>query len=68
VNLQYSRYIYSQRICPATDATACVQPPSGTVQPNGFGNPGEFNTPASRGVPTKIPDENVLNLSATMWW
>jgi hypothetical protein len=69
INLTYSRYIYAQRYCPlTTDTVDCVQAPPATVQPNGFGNPGEYNTPPGRGAPTKLPDENVIQLSATMWW
>jgi hypothetical protein len=73
IGLQYSRYIYSQRTC-ATGVTGngtavnCVQPPPATVQPNGFGNAGPDDTPIGRGAPTRIPDVNVLNMSATMWW
>jgi hypothetical protein len=74
ISLQYSRFLYSQRLCAVGTSYAtgtavqCVQPPPATVQPNGFGNPGEYDTPIGRGAPTRVPDENVLNMSATMWW
>jgi len=79
IALEYSRYIYSQRMCqpgmtPA-DLTRtgydprevlCVQPPTSTVAPDGFGSSVEAT--GTHATTTYIPDVNVVKIIASMWW
>ena len=74
VTLQYSRYLYAARECPAGSPLLCVQsPPAGTA-PEGFGSaPGVNQDADTRGAPvtstgTQRPDLNVVKLEVSMWW
>jgi hypothetical protein len=46
----------------------CVQPPPAGSGSGGFGQTQNTQAPGRRAAPTLIPDENVITLSATMWW
>jgi hypothetical protein len=76
INFSYSRYLYNARTCPKTgDPSLCVQPPPAAVLPSGFGAPQASLDNNQRGTPITDPtsafgrpDENVVKLSASMWW
>lgn len=67
ITIQYSRYFYHTRTCSGA-AMFCVQPPSGPIQPDGFGTTTDNQTEGNRAAPTRIPDQNVLTIQASMWW
>ncbi len=69
ITVQYSRYMYNVRNCEdGGDTSLCVQPPSATVPPDGFGTTTGNQDPGNRGAPTRIPDQNVFMVRATFWW
>ena len=82
ISLQYSRYIYAQRICPngatpartgdytysATQAdTLCTQPPTAPVT-GGFGAHTVNQDPGERAGTTFVPDLNDITLEGNMLW
>ena len=75
ITLQYSRYFYNARTCPNGNDPGtpghgqyCVQPPSGPIQPDGFGITRNNTDAEWRGVSSNIPDQSVVTIQATMWW
>jgi hypothetical protein len=69
ISVQYSRYFYNERTCSAMgDPELCVQPPSASVPPEGFGSTTGNQDAGNRGAPTRIPDQDVFMIKATMWW
>jgi len=46
----------------------CVQPSPSPPSSAGFGQHSNGQTPGNRGAPNLLPDENVIKLSASMWW
>ena len=78
IQIQYSRYFYNQRTCPAGINPAndgyekgqefCAQPASAPVLPDGFGATATNQDPNTRGAPTTTPDLNVVKVQASMWW
>ncbi|HEY2407461.1 MAG TPA: hypothetical protein VGI10_15730 [Polyangiaceae bacterium] len=79
ITFQYSHYFYNQRTCDNTGIInpgdyiyqvgqkLCAQPPTAPVPPDGFGAV-QQNQTGMRGSATTRPDENVFNITATMWW
>lgn len=69
ITVQYSRYFYNQRECdPIGNPLLCVQPPSAANIPDGFGATSEDQNDEARGAPIAPPDQQVVTLSATIWW
>ncbi len=46
----------------------CTQPAPSSPPPDGFGAHPNNQTPGNKGAATLIPDENLISLTATMWW
>lgn len=69
ISLQYSRYLYNQRECSADAPLRCVQGPPAPVLPDGIGSTtGNQEVSGNRGAPQSILDENVFNITASIWW
>jgi hypothetical protein len=64
ITLQYSRYFYNARQCPADNINLCLQAPGATGAPDGFGTPGSVET----GAPVALPDLNVFAIMANIYW
>lgn len=68
ITIQYSRYIYAERDCGAVaDPLQCVQPPSASIQGEGYGALGSTED-SYRGAPLAPPDENVFAIMASIYW
>jgi hypothetical protein len=75
VTIQYSRYMYADRICSAGATAACVQPPASPNRTEGFGsfaadpaNGGDRAAPQRAPMTPANPDLNVFKIEATFWW
>jgi len=64
ITLQYTRYFYNARECPAGDISLCVQAPSAPGAPDGLGTGGSIET----GQPVALPDVNVFAIMANIYW